>query len=346
VGIQRLEERHVPQLRHLLAQTFGVDVPSGFYESPFLRWKFFDPFPGWNASRSYVLCQEDNVMAHASLWPTVFQCNWAEVRCPHILDWAASPAAKGSGVAIYRYLMDLGDSAFVVGGSDHARRLLPRIGFKRYGTQQLYAKVIRPWTQFRSQPFSSPIRDLARLVRNIGWSVGGQRLTAGWSIKCISAPDQTIDELLSSWKPHSYCSGRRSAAFINYILGCPIANNRFFLIHRDGRPAGYFILNLVGRQSRIIDVFLDCEERAAWQAAYALAVQQASGLRGVCEIVGVASLPWLSELFTRAGFRLRQEKPIFLYDPRNQYGSLPPLLIQMVDSDAFFLYSPSYPYFT
>lgn len=344
--IQPLEERFLPAVRDLLERTFGPDVTPGWYESAFLRWKFFDQFPGWAGDRSYVVLQADKVVAHACLWPTVFCSQAVEVRCSHILDWAANPAAKGSGVAVYKELMALSGAAFVVGGSDQAQRLLPRMGFRLYGTQRVYAKVIRPWRQFRSRAITSPLRDGARLARNIYWSWGTMPLPGGWDAQLADRPGGDVDRLTSDWKPSSFGSGKRSSALIEYFLKCPVANNRFYNIKHNGTAVGYFILNLLGGHCRIVDIFLNTEETDSWRAACALAVKEACSYPEVCEVAAYASVPWLAQVLEHCGFRQRRGKPIFLFDPSNQCSAMPPLLVQMVDSDAFFLQNPSDPYFT
>ncbi len=329
-----------------LANTFGSGLLPIFVDPSFQQWKFFEPFPGWDSDRSWVVQQADEIVAHAALWPTFFQCAHGGIQCGHILDWAASPGTPGVGVSIYQYLLGLTESAFVVGGSDQAKRLLPRIGFKAQGVQRFYAKVVRPWSQFRSRPRASPLRDAARLARNTVWSFGMPSVPVEWQAKRALEASETLDNLASFWKPRSYCSGRRSAAWLRYILRCPIGKIHLYTISRAGEIVGYFMLNSVGGQCRIIDVFLNQEDAEGWRAAYGLAMRTAASIPTTCEVVATASLPWLEEVLQALGFRLRQEKPIFLYDPKKRLAGQPPLLIQMVDSDAFFLHSPSYPYFT
>lgn len=346
LAIEPLTEQQLPRLAQFLTCTFGPEMLPIFVNTSFQRWKLFEPFPGWDAERSWVVRQADEIVAHAALWPTFFRCSQAGTQCGHILDWAASVSAPGVGVTIYQHLLGLTDAAFVVGGSDQAKRLLPRIGFRAQGVQRFYAKVIRPWAQFRSRPISSPVREVARLARNTLWSFGIPSVPAEWQAQQALEAAETLDHLTSSWEPRSYCSGRRSRAWLTYILRCPIAKVALYNISRAGKIAGYFLLSTVGGQCRIIDMFLDQEGAEAWRAAYGLALQTAAAIPTTCEVVATASLPWLGEVLEGLGFRLQTEKPIFLYDPKERFAGLPPLLIQMVDSDAFFLHSPSYPYFT
>ena len=341
--ITPLEERRLFEVLQFLAGVFGPDTPAELLDARAAHWKYFEPYPGWEGARSYVVDQADAIVAHASLWPTVFTCSIDAVRCGHILDWAGSRSAPGAGTAIYQHLMGLGDAAFVVGGSDQAKRLLPRMGFRLYGQQAFYARVVRPWKQFQSRPRSSLARELARLARNTIWSIGNVRWPQGWT---VTPPAKAPDDIDSTWQPQSFCRGRRSSALVNYLLGCPVAVNQLHQIRHNGRNMGYFMLNSFGGQCRIVDLFLESEDRQAWQAAYQVAFLTAARIPGTCEVSAVASLPWLGSILAGLGFKLRQEKPIFLHDPKKRCAGLPPFLIQMVDSDAFFLHSPFYPFLT
>jgi Acetyltransferase (GNAT) domain len=344
--IEPLEQQQMPRLAAFLAQAFGPDTPPGFVDSSFMKWKFFEPYPGWEQRRSYVVQQKQTIVAHASLWPTIFLCSGTELRCGHILDWAGSPSAPGAGITIYRHLLEMTESAFVVGGSEQAKRLLPRIGFQTQGVQRTYVRVVRPWKQFRSRPFSSPIRDLGRLARNTFWSLGAIPSLDDWSAQPSHQADSTLDFLVSSWKPVSYCVGKRSAALVNYLLGCPLARNVLYNLTCSGKRVGYFILNTLGGQCRIVDMFIGSEERETWQKAYSVALRTAAAMPHVCEVAAVASAHWLCDALESLGLHRRQEKLIFIYDPRRRTVGVPPFLIQMVDSDAFYMHSPSFPYFT
>lgn len=346
MAVQPLSERQLPQVSRFLTNTFGPGMLPAFVDPAFLDWKFFKHYPGWDAHRSYIIQQGGEIVAHACLWPTVFHCSSAQFQSSHILDWAASASAPGCGVTIYQHLLGLTEAAFVVGGSDQAKRLLPRLGFRAQGVQRFYAKVLRPWTQFRSRPISSPLREAARLARNTLWSLGAPCVPEGWEARPTREAGETVDRLTSSWKPRSYCAGKRSAAWLNYILRCPIGKIQLYNLCRRGEIAGYFILNTLKGHCRIIDLFLEQESPESWRLAYSLALQCANSIPTICEVVATASLSWTGEVLESLGFRLRQEKPIFIYDPGRRLEGLPPLQVQMMDSDAFFLHDPSYLYLT
>jgi hypothetical protein len=320
--VMQAQSQHEPRIAAFLRDTFGSDAPAKFFDAGFMRWKFFEQHPEWSGGRSYVIEQQDGIVAHACVWPGL--------HAAHLIDWAASPSAAGAGIAVYRHLMQLAGLVIAIGGSTAARRVLPKIGFKPYGAVEIFARPVRPWRQFQTRPRTNLLRETARLVHHGFWN-------------CV--PHHTAP---AEWTAHPAARatlqfpGARSPAVVNYILECPIAKLRYFVISCHGTPRGYFLLNLCGGQCRIVDIFAASD----WEAAYRLAIHTAAALPDTCEISAFSSLPRTSILLQAEGFQKRDERPVMVYDPEVRLQSAPPLNLQMVDSDAFFLYSPSYPYLT
>jgi hypothetical protein len=306
----------IDEIGRLIATVFGADLPPRFVDRKFLEWKFFTPRPDWEGPRSFVVRDAGHIVAHACIWPTAFGS--------HIIDWLSDGSTPGAGVLVYRHLMQLSGTAIVMGGSAQARKLLPKLGFKAYGTLEIYARVIRPWKQFVTRPRGALWREAARLGRNTFWSLARlPKPDRGWSAEPAVA------------------TGR-----IAYMLACPAGDCRFYRISHNGTPCGYFSLNQVNGQCRIIDIDVDSDDRADLRAAYRLAASAAANLPETCEITAVSSLPWVAEILRQDGFRLSGDKPVVLYDPQSRLAGAPPPNLQMVDSDAFFLYITIYPFVT
>jgi hypothetical protein len=287
-----------------------------------MRWKFFAQHPEWSGGRSYAIEQQDGIVAHACVWPGLYAV--------HLIDWAASPKAAGAGIAIYRHLMQLARVVIAIGGSAAARKVLPKIGFKPYGTVEIFARPVRPWRQFQTRPRPSLLREAARLAHHALWNcVPRHAAPAEWTTQPTARATLEFP-------------GARSAAVVNYILECPIADLKYFVISHHGTPSGYFLLNLCSGQCRIVDIFTTSD----WQAAYRLAIHTAAALPETCEISAFSSLPRTGVLLRGEAFQKRAERPVMAYDPDARLQNASPLNLQMVDSDAFFLYSPSYPYLT
>ncbi len=343
----RASEARCEEIAEFFITAFGPDLPAVFLSPQFLQWKFFEDRPDWPGSRSYVVQQGDRIAAHACVWPTSFRTPSGTITCSHLLDWAADPAVAGAGITLYRHLMQLTDLVLAIGGSRQARRLLPKIGFRPYGTLEYYARVVRPFRQYRQRPRPSPLREIARLGRNTIWSMSPSgAVDRHWSATRRERADPWLDQVVSPYSSSTFCPGRRSAASVNYLIACPAAVSSLYLLACKDQARGYFILNEVHGQTRVVDLFLNSEEPADWEAACRIAFRTAASLATTCELVVATSLPWLAGIFRRCGFRKSDDRPIMLYDPRQLLSSAPPLQIQMADSDAFYLYDPSFPFLT
>jgi len=320
--VTQAQPRHEPEIVELLRGIFGSSAPAEFFDARFMCWKFFAQHPEWSGARSYVIEQQNGIAAHACVWPGL--------RSAHLIDWAARPSAAGAGIAIYRHLMKLTGAVIAIGGSAAARKVLPKIGFRPYGTVEVFARPVRPWRQFQTRPRPNLLHEIARLAHHVLWNCAPRH---------AASPEWTAQPAARATLEFQ---GARSAAVVNYILECPIADLKYFVISRHGAPSGYFMLNLCQGQCRIVDIFVSSN----WQAAYRLAIRTAAALPGTCEISAFSSLPEIGALFRDEAFQKRDERPVLVYDPEDRLQAAPTLNLQMVDSDAFCLYNPSYPYLT
>ncbi len=336
----------VAEVTWLFRAAFGPDVPPELFAPTFLSWKFFQDRPGWPGSRSYVVAQDDAIAAHACVWPSAFHTPAGVITCCHLLDWAASPVAVGAGISIYRDLIELSDIVIAIGGSRQARRLLPKLGFRPYGSARYFARVIRPLRQFLARPKASMCREIVRLGRNAVWTIPPLKpARAGWTAGQARS-GRWLDDLVADPADRPFSPGVRSSALVKYLLDCPAARCHLYAISSQTEARGYFLLNEVNGQTRIIDLFVRSSEAGDWETAYRLALRAAADLPETCEAVATSSLPWLDPILERCGMRERIAKPILVYDRRGLLSGAPPLHVQMVDSDAFFLYSPSFPFLT
>jgi hypothetical protein len=230
-----------------------------------------------------------------------------------------------------------------IGGSQDARNLLPKLGYKCCGELRQYARVVRPWLQFRTTPeknWKTPIKFLRNSARAL---TGIPSSPKGWQASKVTDFTGSIDggaigQTTSSTSP------RRTAAGLNYLLGCPAARFSGFLVSQAQQLRGYFLLTRVGRQVRIVDIRMNSEDRESWQAICALATRSAAEDPETCEIVAASSIEVTGEAWLQAGFVHRQTDQILCYDPRNLVSSGPPLNLNLADGDACVRSVPIFPY--
>jgi hypothetical protein len=330
----------------LLKSTFGSGLSPALLSDQLLQWKFFSSRFGLPGSRSYVISRSEEIQAHACEWPISFLTPSGQVSSCHIIDWAALPEAKGTGVSIYQHLMKKNETVLAIGGSAHARRLLPKLGFERCGTLDSFAVATRSWQQYRSRPQRNGWRDIARLARNSVWSFRLRAVSESEWMATRSPDANNLPEKALRVTASKFCLGVRSASWLQYLLDCPVMNCRVFSLSKAGAPRGYFLFNEVAGQCRIIDLAVDSEAPEDWVAAYRVAVITAIRQKTTCEITAVSSLPWLSQGLKEIGFHLRRQTPVALYDPARKLVNVPPLHLRMTDSDGCFLYDERYPFST
>ena len=330
----------------LLVSAFGSRLCSSLVTPDLLRWKFFSTRPDFPGSRSYVIADDHEILAHACAWPLSFPLPTGGISGCHVIDWAARPGTKGKGIQLYQHLMSKNGFVISVGGSPEARRLHPKLGLESYGTLDLLALVARPWKQYRCDTKRSGWRRIARLTRNTLWSALSKNAQGkDWATVSI-ADIADLPERGLHVASRDFCLGVRSVPSLRYLLECPAMNCSLFTLSKAGVSCGYFLLNKIGGQSRIIDLAVDSDSPQDWVGAYRAAVESAIANEEICEVTAVSSLPWLSSGLMELGFRLRAQFPVTLYDPTCSLLNSPPLHLRMTDSDLCFLHSPDSPFLT
>ncbi|MGB8013335.1 MAG: hypothetical protein WCF68_17120 [Terriglobales bacterium] len=335
VAIKASEQQELAQF---LVSSLRADPDLNAFQPEVIYWKYFADHPDWTGPRSYAVRQEGQIVAHGGVWPVRLVTPKGEVKAIHLIDWAASRAAVGAGVYLLRKLVGLGDMLLTIGGSQDTRNLLPKLGYKHCGELRRYARVVRPWLQFRTTPeknWKTPIKFLRNSARAL---TGIPSVPKGWRASKVET-FTGIDAGTIGQTTH-FTSPGRTAAGLDYLLGCPAARFSGFLVSHGQQLRGYFLLTQVGRQVRIVDIRVRGEDRESWQAICALAARSAAEDPEICEIVAASSIDLTREAWLQAGFVHRRTEAILCYDPRKLVISGPPLDLNLADGDACIMGAP------
>jgi hypothetical protein len=343
IEIRDVQPTELAEAAAFLAAAFGMPEDAPFLNPALMEWKYTLPRSDWKGARSRVVREDGRIVAHAGLWPLRFETPLGPVDAVHLIDWGAAGAA-GAGVLLYREMLRDAPVALVLGGAAQARKLLGRMGFSQVGSFDSYARVVRPWRQFRLRPTGSALRDSAKLARNWVWSLMPRAGTGRLEAEPVSEFPAELDDFLPRCLRAGYTCAFRSAEILNFMLLCPGANCRAWLLRNRGAVQGYFLLCRMGGQSRIADLRV-CEG-ASLAEAYSVAIDRAAADPEICEIVAVSSTAWTAEALGRNGFRLRGERPLWLRDPGHRLPAESPLLLQALESDSFFLRDLENPFVT
>jgi hypothetical protein len=340
VPIQASEQQDLIQF---LVKSFRADPSLNSFRPEVIHWKYFAQHPEWTGPRSFAVKQDGKIVAHGGAWPLTLVTPETEVKIIHLIDWAASRSAVGAGVYLLKKVAGRADVLLTIGGSKETRNLLPKLGYKRRGELRWYARVIRPWLQFRTTPQKN-WKTPAKLLRNSALAlIRIPPAPRGWQASKVTSLPGSIDYGAIGRTTNSAWA-RRTAAGLNYLLSCPAACFSAFLVSQEQRLRGYFVLVRIGRQVRIVDIKVDSEDPESWQAICALAAHSAAEDPETCEIVAASSIEGIGKVWLHTGFAHRRTDQIFCYDPRHMLGSGLALDLNMADGDLCILSEPSAPY--
>ena len=333
VDFKPTAESELDDVRALLLSTFQVQADAPFANADLLRWKYFDPGRNGGSPRSFIMKQANQAVAHLGISPVRLLLPGREVPGQCFMDWAGTRGLPGVGVVLMKRLMQTSEVGVVAGGDEPTRAVIPELGFAPYGSLEYFVRIIRPLKRYleRSFPSGSNWKDLARLARNAVWRVS-PLLPApeAWSVKPVSRFEAGA---WYNWPTSTLTLTRRDPDVLNYWLRCPRGAFSGFELFFAGQRCGYFLLNKIAGQTRIVDLRVGAEEPQAWQAAFTLASRAAAEDPDTSEIFAVASNPLVKEAIRRNGFRKRHQAPLFIYDPGNLMADHRPLHWNPIDDD-------------
>jgi hypothetical protein len=331
-------------LAAFLSEIFHQPASAFFIRPEVLDWKYFQPRSDWEHPRSWIIKSEGRIVAHAGVWPLRIPSSRGIVDCLHAIDWAAAPEFAGAGALLYRNLTRRVPVMLALGGTHHAQKVLPSLGFSPIGEADVYARSVRPWNQFRERPQRSA-RAVARLVRRTVRSFASRASHRGWSAATVKAFSEADLEAVSGTSGGRVAFLEPSAAMLNFVLACPGGNCRGFILSSDGKRAGYLILSRPDGQVRVADLRIRSQEPQDWAAAYSVALDLAWEDRLCNEIMSFASTDLAREALLANGFQRVSSRLVRLVDTRKILQDVPPLQLQSITTDAFFLSIASHQYY-
>jgi predicted N-acetyltransferase YhbS len=325
-----VRDEDLPAVAAFLRRAFAETDTSGASVET-LRWKYLQAGPPWNGSRAFIVEQDDEIVAHAGFIPALFLSHGKKpVSTVVVTDWAADPAAPGVGVALYARVIRAAESAFLIGGVEVTRLIVPKLGFRPFADATIRARWIRPWREFRQREMS--VRALQRLAHGVLHLLRNKRLVPGrWVATKVDAFDARIEPVLA-FQPARRTVFQRTIASLNHMLACPSVEMRGYLLRDESRVRGYAILAYLGWEARLIDISIDSERPEDWTAAYGAAAAVARLDPGVCRIRAMTAVPEQNASLERNGFWINQSEPFLLFGSKVSPPELP-LDVQFFESD-------------
>ena len=336
-----LEKSEQSNLIGFLENSFRAEPGLNSFRPAVMHWKYFAPHPDWKGPRSYAVKHAGQIVGHGGIWPVFLRTQERQVKVVHLIDWAASRSAVGSGVYLLRKMAGLADVLLTVGGSEDTRNLLPKLGYRTCGQLLQFARVTRPWLHFQTTPaknWKSPLkflRDSARVV------TGLPKPPEGWVAEKVEIFPSEMDGALNRATP-DLARPLRTPGTLNHLLSCPAARFSAFFVREGRESRAYFVLSTVGHQARVVDM-RKADDATPWKTICSVAAQTAASDAQVSEIAVASSLSEVQQVWLDLGFVHRQTDQIFCYDPRTLISSKR-LDISLADGDHCFLTDPRSPY--
>jgi len=336
-GVEQATLEDLPEIRRLLLDVFQCAEDRTIFSPEVLAWKAFDPHPFWEGGRSYILRVAGRIVAHGLVIPLRLKTARASLRAQCVIDWVANKEAVGAGVLIYTQLRGMTDLQIGLGGSDHARRVLPRMGFSNYRNVRVYSRVIRPAAHLvrvrglRPASWLRLARDYKELLR--GQSSAADQLEA---IPCKSF-DPGEDLPLPDAAVVGGSVFEQTAESLNYTLRCPAARMEAYRFQLHGSSCGYCVLSRIGHQCRIANMWVHSSRAEDWSNAFIRVTGLAASDPACTEIIACASLPLLETALRFAGFRTPYDFPLFVHNSQRAALEESEVSITFTENDAFYL---------
>lgn len=322
-----------PEVAAFLQRIFELDPAVPLISPPHMQWKYWEPRSVWPGSRGFVLTREDAIVAHGTVVPLSCISGQRQLRMAHLIDWAADPKCVGSGVNVLKHIGRLVDAIVVVGGSEMTLKVLPALGFKKWGEVTQYVRPVRPLRRLAGQRFG--LRLAAQFSRSLLWALQAPSpQTSG-----LTATRITPQQLPSQAIPWPRTSGgttifERTADLFDYLLKCPVTPIELYSCAKGGEVRGYFLLAYAPGQTRIADFYIDSDNPRDWQALINQAVSQATQNRQAAEVVSVGSDAVTHRALLDCGFRPRTIFPLHVQPGKGVELAAEPVRFHMIDSDA------------
>jgi hypothetical protein len=316
-----------------LAEHFQLNPDAPLIEPALMRWKYYEPRPDWQGSRSYVLESGPRWLAHVCVCPMPLTGLGKPARGILLVDWIS--AAPGAGAEIYRRFYSMSDVVFGQGGSTSAQRTLQRMGYAEIGAVRLFVRPLRPWVRFRRGPLTA--MNLMRLARSAVMArLPLRAISSELTVERVPEFRASQRRMIEESRGVSFVQTERSVELLNYLLRCPALQTSAYVVRRRDKDLGYFLLSLAGAEIQLNDLRIASDQERDWTEVVALMTRAASQFSSAEQLVVRSSLPLLDVALEANRFRLFDSDPLFLYDPKGLMATRP-VHITPFDGDQAYL---------
>ncbi len=335
-------ESELDEVAAFLRAVFGAPPDHPPFRRDVLHWKSIAPHPFWPGSRGYVYRDGEKIVAHGCVTPIEWRSASGTVRTACVVDWAADRTVPGIGLLLYRSIAriksesnePLLDGLTGIGGSDDARRVLPRAGFRQIFEMPVFSRIVRPLARNIGGPLDW--KTPARVVRDWGRSSRIREAPAGWRVELVERFDESISPALPAPGRPSAIVARRSPELLNYWLACPAVVMEGYRAIGPANETAYFAISKRSGEARIADLGVSSNDSGAWSAALTLALRAAAD-PAIHTVKMATSAPLMQAALASLDFRAESIEPIFYWDASKRGIVEGECSITFADNDYFYL---------
>lgn len=304
-------------IAELCERVLQVPARSPVFSPAHMRWKYWEPYPAWQGSRSFLLFKQLVPIAHAGLVPLRFSREGRTYTLVQLIDWAADPKHVGAGAVLLKRIVALADGAVSVRGSSMTQRIVKPLGFRSFGETLQYAAVARPVT-------TGPRTSIARTA----------------TVRIHERGPSTVREhpLSTAQSSDARIVIQHDNAQIRAWLDCPVVRMRYGEVLLGARLLGSFLLACAPRQARIAHAWADREVEAAFDAVIELAYRHGCEEQDATEVVCQSNDPEQGRALLDNGFEVVGADPLAVLSRTELVPDGASFPHHLIDSDLAYLH--------
>jgi hypothetical protein len=341
--IEPLQPAQVPALSEFIRTGFCTPGSyCAFAEPEVIRWKYFEERGPWNIPRSFLVSENNRILAHAGLFSTAFESPGSSpIPAVHIIDWRSSEEAGSLGALLMMRAFSLAPVTYALGCTAAASRVLLRSGFEVLFSAPIFHRVInrlKPSAWHELHGTQTLARKGALLGIDLVQSLRPTRPAGKLQIREVASFGDDVREVLARGTP-KVTSTSRSPEVLNHYLRFPLKNFTGYLFE-DDRVRGFAVLTVLQkpalRAGRIVECYLDSDNPSDWTGAIAL-LEAEMRKRNVDLISMYGTTPWSTQALRSNGFFRRGRTPFYLRDPKKLVPRALPFHLTHLEADLSFI---------
>jgi hypothetical protein len=351
-----MEREDIAAVGQLLDKAFGVRNPIYSKWSRLIDWMYFSSAIKDQIPRAFVIADKNSIIGHIGLTLSEFTYGEQSFRIVHTGNWAIDPDHK-AGMLSLRLIMkasSLGDAAIIIGGTDDAQHIFPKVGFKKQLNMDRFIKVIRPMEYIHLSMSHSH----RQLVRNIGkmtmslinsplspFMVKGKRPRSVYQMKESNgqdAPNVPGSDLDAVSPPRRVLRNKLNADYMNWYRQCPQEEVHILKFYSgDKKLVGQVTTGILSRSgcryANLVNVDTFVDDPSAWSDILD-GTERFLRDKGVSHINTLATYEPFCTALREKGYCRVNRLPLWVYDKDNNLAGIEAWHITFIEGDLSFAF--------